>query len=254
MEKTASLVQRVQSLVSAADKHHSSLRARREDNRQAEGRRLRKQERAKARFANRLQRREDSGIGSAVDRAAEALEQFDQRKLEEPEEVDWDEIARDLYDQTITFPECRERLLDDCLAIIEEDLASLGKVAELEIHNKRIAEVEGYYKVVIITDLTATNVKGRNHDGIVSYPFAWKDSIEGERTIGVNGSWDCHAESPQQCCDHILSTVPNPDTHGNFLQCDFSVPYGGYGNPKRDDRVIINLSPDGRVQEDPRME
>ena len=30
-----------------------------------------------------------------------------------------------------------------------------------------------------------------------------------------------------------------------------SVPYGGVGNPKRSDRVLVNLSPDGRVHEAP---
>eukprot|EP00956_Cyclotella_meneghiniana_P018170 scaffold30032_cov30-Cyclotella_meneghiniana.AAC.1 len=57
--------------------------------------------------------------------------------------------------------------------------------------------------------------------------------------------------SPEQCCSHIQKSVPDPDTKGNLLQCHFFVPFGGVGNKKRSDRVFVNLSQDGRVQEAP---
>lgn len=49
----------------------------------------------------------------------------------------------------------------------------------------------------------------------------------------------------------IFAGVPNKDAHGKYIECHIFVPFGGVGFPRRDDRVIINLSPDGRVQEAP---
>lgn len=127
------------------------------------------------------------------------------------------------------------------------------------IHEKRNLNQAGYNKVVIITDLSAELVTGKNHDGKVTYPFFWEEvdpatSVISPRMVGVDGKFDCLHLSPEACCAKIQEEVPLPDAKGNYLQCHIFVPYGGVGNNKRDDRVIINLSPDGRVQESPVIE
>lgn len=122
---------------------------------------------------------------------------------------------------------------------------------EVVIHEKRTPDQAGYNKVVIVTDLTASAVVGRDNDGIVSYPFMWDDPSTGLRTLGVDGKWDCLGSTPEECCAKIQKSVPDPDRKGNYLECHIFVPFGGVGNKKRNDRVFVNLSPDGRVQESP---
>lgn len=124
--------------------------------------------------------------------------------------------------------------------------------ADIITHSKRNIDQDGYNKVVIVTDLSATYVKGRLNDGVVDYPFLWDDGLTGNpRMLGVNGHWDCHSLSPDECCEKIKLSCPAPDHKGNMLTCHIFVPFGGAGNKKRDDRVFVNLSPDGRVQEAP---
>jgi len=122
---------------------------------------------------------------------------------------------------------------------------------EVIIRQKRTHDQPGYNKVVIVTDLSATVVKGRNGDGIVSYPFMWEDPTSGFRTLGVDGKWDCKEMTPEDCCAKIQASATEPDVRGNYLQCHIFVPFGGVGNRKRSDRVFVNLSQDGRVQETP---
>ena len=135
---------------------------------------------------------------------------------------------------------------------------------------------KGYNKVVIVTNLEASTVVGRTGDGLVSYPFSWNDSVHGTRVLGVDGKWNCRDLSPEDCCDNIKESCKNPDTNGNYLECHIFVPFvsklhvllpfysfftmtyyfvsfvkGGVGNARRNDRVFINLSPDGRVHEAP---
>mmetsp|Transcript_2123 Transcript_2123/g.4061 ORF Transcript_2123/g.4061 Transcript_2123/m.4061 type:complete len:183 (+) Transcript_2123:488-1036(+) len=162
-----------------------------------------------------------------------------------------DDIQRDLYESTITFPECQRKYLEDCLQIISAQLAELEMECDIIINEKRTIDQESYNKVVIVTDLTAELVKGKNNDGKVSYPFMWDDAEQGLRVLGVDGKWDCNLLSPDACCNLIKSSVPNPDTRGNYIQCHIFVPYGGVGNAKRTDRVFVNLSQDGRVHEPP---
>ena len=50
-------------------------------------------------------------------------------------------------------------------------MAELQMTAGIVIHEKRNADQGGYNKVVIVTDLTASLVKGRLSDGQVSYPL-----------------------------------------------------------------------------------
>lgn len=162
--------------------------------------------------------------------------------------------------QTISFPECKELFLEDCLAVISTEMINLGMLNYTEvIHEKRNLNQAGYNKVVIITDLSAELVTGKNHDGKVTFPFFWEEvdpatSVMSPRMVGVDGKFDCLHLSPEACCAKIQEEVPLPDAKGNYLQCHIFVPYGGAGNNKRDDRVIINLSPDGRVQESPVIE
>lgn len=108
----------------------------------------------------------------------------------------------------ITFPECVEKLLEDCLAIINTDLASLGlSTIEVVVHEKRNANQEGYNKVVIVTNELADRVKGRSGDGIVEYPFLWNDAVAGQRSLGVDGKWNCHEFSPEDCCNTIKQST-----------------------------------------------
>ena len=155
--------------------------------------------------------------------------------------------------KTTTFPECKERLIDDCIAILDSQLAELNLSAEKVIHEKRNLNQAGYNKVVIITNLEGTGVVGRYGDGKVHYEFPWDDATEEGpgRILNVDGMWDCHALDPAQCCALIQMSAPNQDTKGNLLECHIFVPFGGVGNPKTNERVFINLSPDGRVQEAP---
>mmetsp|Transcript_20881 Transcript_20881/g.43872 ORF Transcript_20881/g.43872 Transcript_20881/m.43872 type:complete len:334 (-) Transcript_20881:589-1590(-) len=192
------------------------------------------------------------------ERKAEALEMarskysnhdLAQAKEDEDRAID---IARDMYETFITFPECVEQLFERCLNIINRDLEDLGlSTVEVVVHEKRNINQEGYNKVVIITNELADQVKGRNGEGIVSYPFPWDDTQTGSRMLGVDGKWDCRELSPTDCCNTIKQSVPNKDTRGNSIECHIFVPFGGIGNPRRTDRVFVNLSPDGRVHEPP---
>mmetsp|Transcript_31900 Transcript_31900/g.67069 ORF Transcript_31900/g.67069 Transcript_31900/m.67069 type:complete len:331 (+) Transcript_31900:123-1115(+) len=262
MYKTANLVRRVRSLVFATRKYDLSQREQRIADRKENNRRLRRQEREMRRFRERGSERmllRGSGIGSGE---LEVVEQEQEQNTDQVQEhgverhlaqaeMD-DHVARDLYATTISFPECKERFLEDCLDIIREQVIDLGIDAEFTIHEKRGMHQENYNKVVLVTDMTATYVKGRNNDGIVSYPFPWDDAVtQVPRLLGVDGRWDCHAQTPEDCCALIQSSEPNPDTKGNFIQCHIFVPYGGVGRKKRTDRILVNLSPDGRVHEAP---
>ena len=88
-------------------------------------------------------------------------------------------------------------------------------------------------------------------DGIVKYPYLWNDSVSGQRVLGDAGTWNCVGDSPEDCCEKIKQSTPNPDEKGNYVECHMFIPYGGIGKPRRSDRVFINLSPDGRVHEPP---
>lgn len=163
------------------------------------------------------------------------------------------DVARNLFETLITFPECVGTLFEECLGVINGELEGLGLATiEIAVREKRSIDQEGYYKVVIITNELADRVFGREGNGIVSYPFLWDDgSIPGGRIIGVDGKWNCHDLTPDACCNIIKQTVPTQDSKGNYMECHIFVPYGGVGNPRRSDRVIINLSSDGRVHEAP---
>lgn len=175
----------------------------------------------------------------------------DVAKTQEDEKREMD-VVRRIYETMVTFPECIEQMFDVCLAIINEEIASLGLATiEVVVHEKRNANQEGYNKVVIVTNDLADRVKGQSGDGIVVYPFLWHDTQSGQRTVGVDGKWNCHEYTPEDCCGAIKQSVPNVDILGNNLECHIFVPFGGVGNPRRNDRVFITLSPDGRVQEAP---
>ena len=152
----------------------------------------------------------------------------------------------------VTFPECEHTTFDDCLAIINSQIASLGlSTIEVVVHEKRNADQEGYNKVVLIMNELADRVLGQASDGIVTYPFQWDDKFLGKRTLGVDGQWNCQFMSAEECCEQIKSSVPNPDKKGNYIECHIFVPYGGMGNPRRSDRVFITVSEDGYVHEPP---
>eukprot|EP00579_Thalassiosira_antarctica_P010624 CAMPEP_0201925756 /NCGR_PEP_ID=MMETSP0903-20130614/14883_1 /ASSEMBLY_ACC=CAM_ASM_000552 /TAXON_ID=420261 /ORGANISM="Thalassiosira antarctica, Strain CCMP982" /LENGTH=322 /DNA_ID=CAMNT_0048463469 /DNA_START=16 /DNA_END=984 /DNA_ORIENTATION=- len=162
------------------------------------------------------------------------------------------DVTRNLYETMTTFPECVEQKYEYCVAMINRDLRKLG-LAKLDIvtHEKRNGNQDGYFKVVIVTNELDDRVVGRDGDGIVQYPFLWKDTELGSRVLGVDGKWNCLNMTPEACCNAIKESVPNPDNQGNNIACHIFVPFGGVGNKRRSDRVFINLSPDGRVQEPP---
>jgi hypothetical protein len=190
------------------------------------------------------------GIGSGEMTERKSIEPSREVASREAREMDTDHRQRNMYEATIMFPECRELFLEDCLQLISNELAALQMSAEVIIHEKRSADQPGYNKVVIVTDLSAEVVKGRNNDGIVSYPFMW-ETASGTQSLGVDGKFDCKNKSPEECCTYIQHFAPEPDIKGNYLQCHIFVPFGGVGNRKRGDRVFVNLSQDGRVQESP---
>lgn len=165
--------------------------------------------------------------------------------------MDPEDIHRRMFQQTTTFPECEEKFLEECLELINNELMELELDAEIVINEKRSLDQENYNKVVIITNMSATTVMGRNNDGIVSYPFMWNDAVHGPKLLNVDGKWDCFGMSTDGCCEIIKASTPNPDVNGNHIECFIFVPFGGVGNPTRSDRVMVNLSPDGRVHEAP---
>lgn len=68
----------------------------------------------------------------------------------------------------ISFPECVDTLLDECITKINEQLASIGlQTVEVVIHEKRNPDQDGYNKVVIVTNELADLVVGQQGDGIV---------------------------------------------------------------------------------------
>jgi hypothetical protein len=162
------------------------------------------------------------------------------------------DLVRSLFETYVTFPECVEKLFEECLAIINSDLSSLGlSTIEVVVREKRNLSQEGYNKVVIVTNELADRVVGQAGDGIVTYPFLWDDKLQGPRMLGVDGKWNCQNLAPEDCCDSIKTSVPNPDAKDKHLECHIFVPFGGVGNPRRNDRVFIIVSPDGRVHEPP---
>lgn len=217
---------------------------------------VRREERVLHRKIRRLPRRVRAGAATLV--AEAPLPQAGERpELGERERALGaamydDEVARDLFLMTLTFPECEERLLSHCLGILNKQLLELERECEFVIHEKRTVDQDGYNKVVIITDMTASFVKGRQGDGIVEYPFLWDDPATGApHKLGVDGKWDCRGLTLDECCGIIKQSAPNPDRRGNMLMCHIFVPFGGVGRKKRDDRLFINVSPDGRVHEAP---
>ena len=185
----------------------------------------------------------------------------------------------------ISFPECVEKLLQDCLDTINGQVSALGLATlEIIVHEKRNLSQPGYNKVVIITNELADRVKGRAGDGMVTYPFLWDDLATGLKSLGVDGKWNCVDITPEECCEDIkesmysihptslivlflsiptiyliyifllplaLAGASTIDKRGNYIECHIFVPFGGVGKPKRNDRVFVVVSPDGRVHEPP---
>ena len=185
----------------------------------------------------------------------------------------------------ISFPECVEKLLQDCLDTINGQVSALSLATlEIIVHEKRNLSQPGYNKVVIITNELADRVKGRAGDGMVTYPFLWDDLATGLKSLGVDGKWNCVDITPEACCEDIkesmysiyptslidlylsipimclidtfllssaLAGAPTIDKRGNYVECHIFVPFGGIGKPKRNDRVFVVVSPDGRVHEAP---
>jgi len=233
MSDAAKLVRRIRSLVQATttDVAANEIVARRE---------AREDERRKKRKALR-------GVSEPVEQKQHGIGSGEQVQ---PGSNDY--MVRKLYDAMTFFPECKEKYLSECLEILAQQMVLLQQEFEIIIHHKRNMDQDGYNKVVLVTDLTGRFVKGKLNDGVVQYPFLWDDAVVGyARQLGVQGQWDCHGLSPEECCAQVKDSCPNIDTKGNYLECHIFVPFGGVGNAKRDDRIFVAVSPDGRVQESP---
>ena len=108
----------------------------------------------------------------------------------------------------ISFPECVEKLLQDCLDMINQQVVNLGLATlEIIVHEKRYLSQPGYNKVVIITNDLADRVKGRAGDGIVTYPFLWDDFVTGLKSLGVDGKWNCVDITPEACWEDIKESM-----------------------------------------------
>jgi len=181
--------------------------------------------------------------------------EHDVQKAKEDETRELD-IARKVIEieKIIKFPECVGEYVAACMVKINDGLQEQGLgEAEIAVHQKRAltreAALDNYYKVVIVTTLDGTRVAGHNGDGMVYYPYKWT-TINGDMT---KGPWNCFENTPSDCCSQITLGSPNADVYGNLIECFFYHPLGSDENPKRDDRVIINNSTDGRVWEIPEV-
>ena len=116
------------------------------------------------------------------------------------------DISRKVYETMISFPECLEKLFQNCLDTINSEIAEVGlSTIEVVVHEKRNANQDGYNKVVIVTNELADSVRGRTGNGIVDYPFMFNDVVTGPRTLGVDGKWNCLNMTPEACCETIKS-------------------------------------------------
>lgn len=240
MKKAAKLVRRVRSLVSATSQY------------QKEGQRIIKLKKRALLRGHSVEEAEQVAAAMMEEQeVARAEEEGDRHLVQYEDGEEADDVRRDLVETTISFPECREKFLEECIDILHAQLLELDIEAQLITLYKRKEDDAEYNKVVIVTDLTAATVKGRTNDGMVQYPFSWKISDIDHRTLGVEGKWNCLGESPEDCCAAIKTSAPDPDMNGNYIACHIFVPIGGAGNPKKGDRIFINKSLDGRVQETP---
>jgi hypothetical protein len=177
--------------------------------------------------------------------------EHDIQQAKESEERALD-VARNIFEVSVSYTECIELFLQDCLEKINGSIGDLGLASiEIIVNEKRNINQVGYNKVVIITNSMADRVQGQSGDGMVTYPFLWEDPVNGFRSLGVDGKWNCVYSTPEECCQAIKDSAPTPDTKGNYVECHIFVPFGGVGKPKRNYRVFIKLSPDGRVHEAP---
>lgn len=168
-----------------------------------------------------------------------------------------DQRALDLS-VTIQFDDCVGQTTDQCLAIIEEQVAAnpglFDGLSALtpDVRQIRDAGSPDYYKVGLRTDINETHVVGVMDDGMIWYPWLWCEA-EPVGCITV-GPWDCDVGEPlsvEQCCKMITDTVPSPDVNGNLLECFVDPPLGSPSNPIQPDRVIIHSNADDIVVHPP---
>ena len=88
-----------------------------------------------------------------------------------------------------------------------------------EVRNKRQITDDTYNYVVLVTN-DEDHVVGRLGDGVVEYPFVWRENgVEVEI-----GPWDCDVGTPltsSECCTFIKSSVPGVDDNGRELEVSF---------------------------------
>ena len=166
--------------------------------------------------------------------------------------------------QTVEFEECIGLTVEECEALIQQDVASNPELFENQaslspqVVKVREAGDADYYYVALRTNLAGTGVIGVDGDGLVYYPYDWCiPTATGTPYCREIGPWDCDVGTPltvDQCCTMIKASVPNADVNGNELTCFPDYPVGGSQNPTNGGRVIIAVNGQGIVVRPPRNE
>jgi len=105
-----------------------------------------------------------------------------------------------------------------------------------------------YMLVGLRTDLNETYIVGIEGDGIVTYPYKW--CLDYGNWVPI-GPWDCSGMLYDECCDSIKADVPEPDVHGNYIDCYESFPRGSRNNPLDYGRVVMHISQINKVVHPP---
>ena len=162
--------------------------------------------------------------------------------------------------QTVVFDECVGLFESDCIALIQNHVASnpaiFDGLPELNIETKHIREDadENYYLLGLRTDVTETQVVGILGDGMIFYPFQWCLAVDNCIDIGP---WDCDVGEPltvEQCCNYIKGSMPTADMNENYIDCYVDPPIVSTSNPPDYSRVQLHVDKFDRVKHVPRNE
>jgi len=157
------------------------------------------------------------------------------------------------------FEECTGRTIEECRILINsfvtENPEQFNNNTRLRFDVRKIREEtdEGYFKVVLRTNMDGDEIHGLLEDGIVYYPWPWR--VEGQDNI--IGPWDCKNETtleflnPSECCSMIQRDVNVANDYGDYLACFVEQPVGGPDNPEMDDRAIVVVDAEGVVVRPP---
>mmetsp|Transcript_30050 Transcript_30050/g.54466 ORF Transcript_30050/g.54466 Transcript_30050/m.54466 type:complete len:204 (+) Transcript_30050:117-728(+) len=168
---------------------------------------------------------------------------------------------RELMHFTVEFEECLGKHLEECQAIIEQEVLDNPSIFDnrsslnfdvMEVRSSTASQ--DYYLVGLRTNAEETHVDGILGDGMIFYPWDWCNEVDDCYTVGP---WDCDIGTPltvEQCCNHIKTSVPNPDVNGNSIDCYVDPPVGSASNPIDYGRVCIHVNSENIVVHPPRNE